>query len=97
MVPHNGFPLIGPSGQAVANQFGPHRQMVSMDKWSPTNLVPLDKFRREPKIQGMNWFGTICPGGQDQICWGPFVQGIDFMGIVCPGGQEVGNRNSGIK
>ena len=55
-----------------------------MDKWSPTNLVPLDKWSLEY---------SVCPGGQvvgirkygDHLC----------RGIVCPEGQEVGHRKSG--
>ena len=50
-----------------------------MDKWSPTNLVPLDKWSVE---------NYVCPGGQavmiwrygDQIGWGPFVQGDQIFG-----------------
>ena len=78
-----------------------------MDNWSPTNLVPLDKWSLEY---------SVCPGTQaagisnhkdqidwgpfvrgDTIGWGPFVQGINFMGIICPGRQEVFDRKSGIK
>ena len=40
--------LIDSSEDTVHNQFGPHGEMVPknlviMDKWSPTNLVRLDK------------------------------------------------------
>ena len=59
-----------------------------MDKWSPTNLVPLDKWSLEY---------SVCPGGQsvmiwiygDQIGWGPFVQGDQIFGTICPGGQKL--------
>ena len=82
-----------------------------MEKWSPTNLVPLDKWSLEY---------YICPEGQavgiqqwgDQICWGPFDQedqifwdylsmgtvcpvGPNWFGTICPRGQEVGDRKSG--
>ena len=60
-----------------------------MDKRSPTNLVPLDKWSLEY---------STCPGGQavgirkygDQIGWGPFVQGDHlFRGTICPGRQNL--------
>ena len=90
MVPHNVFPLIGSSGQAVSNQFGPHRQMVSMDKWSPTNLVPLDKWSVGYSVgiqKFKEWIGsgsfvqvdrTKFVGdhlSRGSILWGSFVQG----------------------
>ena len=43
----------------------------------------------DPEIQGLNWLGTICPGGPnfggpfvhgDRGGWGPFVQGNQFYG-----------------
>ena len=47
--------LICPSGQTVPNQFSPRRKLVPknwilMDKWSPTNLVPLEKLCQEYSI-----------------------------------------------
>ena len=50
-----------------------------MDKWSPTNFVPLEKWSLEY---------SICHGGQavaiqkygDQIGWGSFVQGDQMFG-----------------
>ena len=72
----------------VPNAYGPQtfgppqlvpKNLVIMDKWSPTNLVLLDKCSLEY---------SICPGGQavgihkyeDQIGWGPFVQGDQLFG-----------------
>ena len=76
-----------------------------MDKWSPTNLVPLDKWSLEY---------SFCPGGQvvgirkygdqifgDHLSMGTefdgdrLSRGINFMGIICPGGQEVEDWKSG--
>ena len=71
------------SGQAVPNQFGLHGQMVLMDKWSPTNLVPLDKWSLEY---------SVCPGGQavgiwkygEWIDWDHLSRGTKYLGTICP-------------
>ena len=93
-----GLQLIGPSGQTVSNQFGPHGQMVQKfgphgqmvpNQFGPSRqMVPrIFRLSREtgcwdPEILGLNWLGTICPGGPnfwrpfvhgDRIGWGPFV------------------------
>ena len=59
-----------------------------MDKWSPTNLAPLDKWSLEYSIclggqaVGMEiwepkWLGTICP--RETNFWGPFVHETEFV------------------
>ena len=61
-----------------------------MDKWSPTNLVPLDKWSLEY---------SVCPGGQavgirkygDRIGWGsrgPEVRGSNGFGTKCVAAEE---------
>ena len=64
---------FGPHGQMVPNQFGPSRQMVP-------RIFRLSRRTGcgDPEIQGLNWLGTICPGGPN--FWGPFVQGDQFYG-----------------
>ena len=81
---------FSPPGQTVPIKFGPpgqmvHKNWVPLDKWSPTNLVPvfldphslspLDKWNIIGTIcpVGPNWLGTICPWGPN--VWGPFVHG----------------------
>ena len=59
-----------------------------MDKWSPTNLVPLDKWSLE-------YF--VCLGGKavmiwkygDQIGWGLMSMGTKFFGTICPLGPNL--------
>ena len=63
-----------------------------MDKWSSTNLVPLDKWSLKY---------SVCPRGQvdriwkygDQIGWGPFVQGDQIgLGPFVQGDQVLGDH-----
>ena len=79
LVPHNGSPidwsLWTNSPQPIRSpwtdgpqKFGPHGQMVPriFRLFSGTGCG-------DPEIQGLNWLGTICPGGPN--FGGPFVQG----------------------
>ena len=72
--------LIGPSGQTVPNQFGPHGQMVSK------NLVPnqfgppkqIFRLSRGIGCEDPNFLGPYVH--EYQICCGSFVQGDQFYG-----------------
>ena len=79
----NGPQKFGPRGQMVPNQFGPHGQMVP-------RIFRLSRGTGcgDPKIWGLNWLGTICPGVPtfwgpfvhgDRIGWGPFVSVITII------------------
>ena len=58
------------------------QNLAFMDKLSPINLVPLDKWSLEYSIcpWGSNLLETICPGGL-------ILSGSTR--IICPGGQEI--------
>ena len=84
LVPHNGSPINWSPCTNSPQPIQSHGQMVPknlvpMDKRSPTNPVRLDKHSLKY---------SICPGGQavgiwkykDRIDWGPFVQGDQTLG-----------------
>ena len=70
--------LIGPSGQTVPNQFGPHGQMVSK------NLVP-NQFGPPKQIFRLSR-GIGC---EDPNFLGPYVHEYipNLLWIICPGGS----------
>ena len=94
LVPHNGSPidwsLWTNSPQTIRSPWTDGPQKF---EWSPTNLVPLDKWSLEYSVSpggqavGIQKYGTEFV--RDHLC-----RGINFMGIVCPGRQEVGDRKS---
>ena len=56
------------------------KNLVPMEKWSPTNLVtfgyPQTKYSRDHLSMGTEFLGTICPGNQ---------LGTNFVGAKCLG------------
>ena len=80
----------------------PLETLVSMDKWSPTNAVPLYKWSLEyfvvqgdrlwgSRNRGTEFLGTVCPGGTE-FHGDHLSRWINLMGIICPGGQTVWDR-----
>merc|ERR1719331_1358796 len=88
-----GTKLVRYHGQMVP------KNLVPMDKWSPTNLVPIlpnhqslplgqTEYSRDHLSRGTKFLGTICPWGQN------------WLGTVCPEGpikwgSIVGDQMSG--
>ena len=76
---------FGPK-QWVPNQFSPHGQMVPMilvhmDKWSQTNLVPLDKWSLNILfVQGDRLSGNT----RTKLDGDHLSRGTKFFGTICP-------------
>ena len=83
-------------------QWGP-KLLVPLDKQSPTNSVPMDRWSQKiwSPWTNPNQFGPleyfICPGRQavgiqnygDWIGWGPFLQADKIFGTFCPWGLNL--------
>ena len=81
-------PTSCPHGQMVP------KNLVPLDKWSPTNLVPI--FPNHHSLPpGQTEYSRDHFSRGTKLVGDHLSMGTKFLGTICPWGQEVGDQKSG--